>query len=132
MDKAVNNILIPGKWRDKFEMKKLKERGKEMNMILTEKKECVPDSIKGMDYVLNGYMEPMEIIDYPLRGKLMYITFLRRRWKQRGENESYFNTYTFHRPGMKTTDEFGDFLKGLDREEFDELCGVWPVLRNLR
>ncbi len=62
----------------------------------------------------------------------MYITFLRRRWKRRGDNESYFNSYTFHRPGMKTTDEFGDFLKGLDREEFDELCGVWPVIRNLR
>lgn len=132
MDEAVNNILIPQKWRSKFEMKELKEKGKEMNMILVEKKECVPDSLKEMDYVLNGYMEPIEIIDYPLRGKLMYITFLRRRWKQRGGNESYFNTYTFHRSGMKTTDEFGDFLKGLDREEFNELCSVWTVLRNLR
>lgn len=84
MDEAVNNILIPQKWRSKFEMKELKEKGKEMNMILVEKKECVPDSLKEMDYVLNGYMEPIEIIDYPLRGKLMYITFLRRRWKQRG------------------------------------------------
>lgn len=110
----------------------LKEKNREMNMELTEKAECVPDILRGLDYVLNGYMEPIEIIDYPFRGKLMYITFLRRRWKIKGESKSYFNTYTFHRPGMKTTDEFGDFLKELDREQFNELCNVWPVLGNLR
>ncbi len=125
-------ILIPKKWRNWFKITELTEKDKEMSMVLTEKEECVPDSLRETDYVLNGYMEPIEIIDFPLRGKLMYITFLRRRWKERGGSKSSFNTYTFHRPGMKTTDELGDFLKELDRKEFDEFCGGWPVLRNLR
>jgi len=132
MEEGIETIFIPKKWRMNFKIKKLKEKNKEMNMVLVEKEECVPKMLAGADYVLNGYMEPVEIIDFPFRGKLMYITFLRRRWKRRGENESYFNTYSFHRPGMKTTDEFGDFLKGLNRKEFDELCGVWPVLGPLR
>ncbi len=63
MDEALSTILIPKKWRSKFEMKKLIEKGKEMNMILAEKKECVPESLKGTDYVLNGYMDPIEVID---------------------------------------------------------------------
>ena len=132
MDETLNTVLIPVKWRKNFRIKELTEKGKEMNMVLVEKEECIPDTLKGKDCVMNGYMEPVEIIDFPLRGKLMYITFLRRRWKKRGENKSHFNTYTFHRPGMKTTDEFGDFLKGLDRKEFDELCRVWPAAGNLR
>lgn len=126
------NVLIPKEWRNCFALTKLIEKKKEMSMVLTEREECIPDPLRGTDHVLNGYMEPIEIIDFPLRGKLMYITFLRRRWKKRGETKSYFNTYTFHRPGMKTTNEFGNFLKGLDRKEFDEFCSVWPVLRNLR
>jgi hypothetical protein len=135
MEEILKTILIPEKWRDGFEIKELIQREKEVNMVLVEKGKCVPKSLKGKNYVLNGYMDPIEIIDYPFRGRLMYITFLRRRWKEPGEeggNVSHFNTYEFHRPGMKTTDEFGDFLKELDREEFNELCRVWPVLRNLR
>ena len=131
MQDQLQTLLIPPKWRATFEMTELKEKDKEMNMTLTEK-DSPPVTLSGLDCTLNGYMEPVEIIDYPFRGKLMYITFLRRRWKVRGEDKSHFNTYEFHRPGMKTTDEFGDFLKGLDREQFNELCNVWPVLRNLR
>ena len=128
MNDSLETILIPKEWRECFNLTKLIEKDKEVGMVLTEKEECVPVT----DYVLNGYMEPIEIIDFPLRGKLMYITFLRRRWKEKGKNKSYFNTYTFHRPGMKTTNEFGDFLKELNRKKFDELCRLWPVLRNLR
>lgn len=47
-----------------------------------------------------------------------------------GNGESFFNEYVFHRPGMKTTNEFGDFLKGLDRKEFDEFCDVWCSVRD--
>jgi len=71
-------------------------------------------------------LDNLEIIDFPLRGKLMYICFKRRRWKEKGKDESYHNTYRFHRKCMKTTDGFGDFLKELDREEFDEFCSAWP------
>lgn len=138
MENSPLDLLIPEKWRQAFELIELKEKGEgekgEMNMLLREKKEMVPASLRQKAHVLNGFMEPLEIIDFPFRGKLMYITFLRRRWKEPGEggaNVSHFNTYEFHRPGMKTTDEFGDFLKELDRKEFDELCRVWPALRNL-
>jgi len=139
MENSPLDFLIPEKWRRSFELIELKEKagGKrgEMHMLLQEKKDLIPPSLEGKDHVLNGFMNPVEIIDYPFRGKLMYITFLRRRWKVRGEegeNVSHFNAYSFHRPGMKTTDEFGDFLKGLDRDEFDELCRVWPALGDLR
>ena len=72
MEEGIETIFIPKKWRMNFKIKKLKEKNKEMNMVLVEKEECVPKMLAGADYVLNGYMEPVEIIDFPFRGKLMY------------------------------------------------------------
>jgi len=126
----IAKILIPKKWRDVFELVNVEEKQKEFNMTLREKKSFIPTKLQGVNVVLNGFMEPIEIIDFPLQGKLMYITFLRRRWKKQGGSRSYFNEYEFHRPGMKTTDAFGDFLKELDRKEFDEFCSVWSGIRD--
>lgn len=124
-------MLIPEEWRSTFELSDFQEKKNEVRMTLKEKSELIPVILKGENAVLNGYMDPIEIIDFPFRGKLMYITFLRRRWKIRGEEKGYHNTYRFHRPGMKTTDGFENFLKELNRKEFAELCRVWPDLGNL-
>lgn len=126
METSLESLLIPEKWQPYFELKQLIKKDAEVNMILEEKEFLIPQGLKGKDVVQNGFMAPVEIIDFPARGRLMYIKFRRRRWKERGLNESYHNDYTFHRKGMKTTDEFGDFLKGLAGEEFVEFCSAWP------
>lgn len=101
-------------------------------MELVEKSECIPPSLAGKEVVLNGFMNSVEIIDFPFRGKPMYLSFTRRRWKEKGTEESYHNEYTFHPVGMKATEEFGAFLKGLDRIERSEFFNVWPNLRHIR
>ena len=49
----------------------------------------------------------------------------RRRWKEKGDSQqSYSNTYELHVEGMKTTKEFGAFLKeefGLQPDEYNKL-----------
>jgi hypothetical protein len=74
-------------------------------------------------------MNPVEIEDFPLRGKKTYLKFFRRRWKEPGLDESHFNQYPFHPEGMKATKEFGAFLKGLDREATDLFFSAWPDTR---
>lgn len=106
------------------------EKKKEWALKMVEKEECVPKELNGKSVAQNGYMNPVEIIDFPFQGRLVYLKFYRRRWKEKGEKKSYWNEYRFHRKGMKTTDAFGDFLKGLTREEFDEFCTVWPRIRD--
>ena len=123
-------VLIPKKWQDLFDLEDLEEKEDEYVVKLVEKEHLIPKELNGKISVLNGYLDRVEIIDYPLRGKLTYLQFKRRRWKEEGKDESFHNSYTFHRKGMKTTDEFGDFLKGLDREEFAEFCSAWPGVRD--
>ena len=130
MEKQLLNLLLPKKWQACFDLQEIIEKEKEVIFILVEKKELIPEVLKGKEVVMNGYLDPVEIIDFPARGKLVYLKFQRRRWKEQGKDESYHNTYSFHRKGMKTTDEFGDFLKALDRKALDEFLGAWSGVRD--
>lgn len=122
--------FIPEELRGVFELGEYEKEEKEWILILREKEVLFPKELEGKEVVLNGYMNPVEVVDFPFQGKLVYMKFYRRRWKEKGKEESFSNEYIFHRPGMKTTNAFGDFLKGLDRKEFDEFCDVWSGVRD--
>ena len=115
--------FLPIKWLACFELKEFSERNKEWQIVLVEKEDCIPKELQDKEAVQNGFLNPVEISDFPLRGKSTYLKFIRRRWKEAGQNKSYFNQYDFHPKGMKATKEFGSFLKGFDRREADLLCG---------
>ena len=119
--------FIPENLRSSFVIEDFQKHKQSWQLTLIEKKHLLPAELKGKDAVLNGCMNSVEIIDFPFQGKLMHLQFYRRRWKLAGEQASYHNSYIFHRPGMKTTNAFGDFLKGLDRTELTEFLDVWPA-----
>ena len=118
--------VLPKEWLESFDITEMKELPREWQITLVEKEHLVPKELKGRDVVQNGYMNPVEIEDYPLRGKPTYLKFFRRRWKEQGSTEGCANTYDFHPEGMKATREFGAFLKELDRGEADLFFDHWP------
>ena len=126
----VLEALLPKEWLRPFDITEVKELEKEWQITLVEKEHLVPEKLRGKEVVQNGYMNPVEMTDFPLRGKQTYLKFFRRRWKEPGADESYNNDYDFHPKGMKATKEFGDFLKGLDREASDFFFSNWPGSRN--
>lgn len=83
----------------------------EVVIILEEKEGLIPDESK--DLVQNGFLNPIELTHYPLKGRECYLRLKRRRWKLRGgvSNENFFNNYDFTIQGTKVTKEFGAFLK---------------------
>ena len=124
--KKLMEAWLPKECLDSFELEEIKELEKEWQITLVEKENLVPKELHGKNAVQNGYMSPVELEDYPLRGKVTYLKFFRRRWKEQGLNESHFNHYDFNYKGMKATKEFGDFLKDLNREETDFFFDNWP------
>lgn len=128
--KQALEAVLPKEWLRSFEVTEMKELEKEWQISLVEKETLVPKELRGKDVVLNGYMNPVEMTDFPLRGKQTYLKFFRRRWKEQGTAESYNNDYEFHPEGMKATKEFGSFLKELDREEADFFFSHWPGSRS--
>ena len=125
-------LLLPKEYRTLFEIENLEEKEESWELLAVEKKSNIPEELKDTNPVLNGYCKDIEIIDFPFRGKVMYITFRRRKWKESGSAESSTNTYDFHKEGMKTTEEFGNFLKGLTREEYLEFFRAFPSIQHLQ
>lgn len=125
-------LLIPEEFREAFEIYELVEKDEEWNLNLVEKKDQIPKKLKGKDVVLNGYLKKVEIVDFPFKGKIMYIRFYRRRWKERGSKNPHNNEYKFHKEGMKATNAFGDFLKEITGQERSRFFRTWNHIRHIR
>ena len=70
-----------------------------------------PELAEAKEVVRCGYMNPCEIQTFPIAGCEAFIYIRRRRWKEKGGRESYFNTYKHTIEGIKCTPKFGAFLK---------------------
>jgi len=118
-------LIAPGEISKNFEVMSVKEKKDSITIVFEERGNLIPQDLKGKDAVLDGFLNPVELQTFPLKDKTVYLSLKRRRWKERGKTDkSYYNTYDLHRQGMKTTNEFGDFLKeefGLRPSEYNKL-----------
>jgi hypothetical protein len=108
---TTETLLVPNRYLEFFRVQKVLENEREMIIELVEKDDLIPFEAEDKEVVLNGYMEKIEIIDRPVKDKMLFLNFYRRRWKEPGKSKSYHNSYTLHDTGMKATRELGDFLK---------------------
>lgn len=102
-----------------FAVKSLKEDQGIILIDLVEKDDLdhIPKEIVRLGKVVkDGYMNPIELQSFPAQGKEVFLRLKRRRWKIRGTTKGYHNTYNFIETGMKSTKEFGSFLKEIGRE----------------
>jgi len=115
--KTIEEMFMPEEYKENFEAGELREKAKEWNLEIKERKNMIPKEIRGKTTVLNGYKDKIEIMDHPFKGKAMYLHIYRRKWKEKGKRKSYSNEYKLHPEGMKITHRLMDFLKGLARQE---------------
>lgn len=108
---SMASILIPKEYLEKFEVSSIEERPSEWVITLKEKESRIPRELSGKAAVLDGYCDPISILTHAFSLKKIYLQIYRRRWKEPGSDTHYSNTYDLHLPGMKTTKEFGAFLK---------------------
>jgi hypothetical protein len=109
--KTIERILVSERYLKFFNVQKVYENEKEMIIEFVEKEDLIPFEIEHKKVVLNGYKNRIEIMDSPVRQKLLFLHFYRRKWKEPSGNKSYYNSYTLHDSGMKATKELGYFLK---------------------
>jgi len=120
-----NQFFLPEEYKEHFYVEDFLEIEDGYKLIIYEKKELIPEPLRGKEVVSNGFCNKLELVDHPMKAKLMYLEFHRRRWKEKGSQKSFSNTYTtLHPDGCKLTQGFGDFLKGLTRQELIDLCSV--------
>lgn len=124
-------LIAPDMVVKNFDLTEINETSKNIFLIFTEKEDRIPKSLQNKLVVLDGYMNKMELQTFPLKDKTVYIVLRRRRWKEKGSSEAGIsNSYDIHEKGMKTTKEFGAFLKeelGLQPDEYNKL---WESITN--
>lgn len=133
----IEEMLIPKRFRGKFEVKEFWEKEKESTIELREKEIQIPEDAqkakeKGEKVVKNGYLRSVEVLAGSRFFDPMYIRFERRRWKNQDTGTEYWNEYDFHPEGMKVLHEFAEFLKKINRREFNKLFNDWESTRYLR
>jgi len=122
-------LIAPRTVTENFELIKIIEKPTSITLYFEEKEEKIPDELKGKEVVQDGYLNKMELQTFPLKDKTVYIALRRRRWKEKGNTkESYSNRYDLHFKGMKTTREFGIFLKEELGWQPDEYNQFWQSL----
>lgn len=118
-------MIVPQEITDNFELVEIIEKSNMITLSFEENSSRIPKPLIGKEVVLDGYLNQLELQTFPLKDKTVYIALRRRRWKEKGDSkQSYSNTYELHVEGMKTTKEFGAFLKeefGLQPDEYNKL-----------
>lgn len=112
LDKQVLGLIVPEEILKDFELRRISENSDAITVELRENKGRIPDSLAGLNVVLDGYCNPIELHSFPLKGKASFIKLYRRRWKEPGKRRHYSNSYRFADSGTKATHLFGAFLKG--------------------
>lgn len=119
------SLIVPKEITENFELIEIVEKDHMITLSFEELTSRVPEALQGKIVVLDGYLNQLELQTFPLKDKTVYIAIRRRRWKEQGvTTPSYSNTYELHIEGMKTTKEFGAFLKeefGLQPDEYNKL-----------
>lgn len=119
-------MMVPRELHEKFELEKTIKKEEEIILYMKERLDQNP---KGKECVLNGYGNSVEVLTGSVNGRAIFVRYTRRRWKDRESETETQNEYEFHPKGLKTSQEFANFLKGKDREKSIQLLtsrrNVW-------
>ena len=121
---GIIELIAPGVISKNFEVTSIVEKKDTITIVFEEKTDHIPKELEGKEATLDGFLNPIALQTFPLKDKMVYLSLKRRRWKELGTTgKSYSNAYDLHRQGMKTTNEFGNFLKeelGLRPSEYNK------------
>jgi hypothetical protein len=122
-------LIAPKEITDNFELVEIIEKETSITLYFKELETKIPPELQGKEVVQDGYLNKLELQTFPLKDKTVYLAIQRRRWKEKGTTSpSYDNTYNLHIEGMKTTNEFGAFLKEELRLQPDEYNKLWESI----
>ncbi len=93
---------------------KTREEGFLIHLV---EKNLFPDGYHSSDYESKGFLPATTIQDFPIRGKLLYLSIRRRRWRKKTDKNSVITKdNSFLTEKVKMTKDLSDFLNGTGRE----------------
>jgi hypothetical protein len=122
MDKDFVRYFLPAGLLEHFTITSIEEKDEESTKskiieIDLEEINQIPAGYDSSQYESKGFYPVKLIQDFPIRGKAVYLSIKRRRWRHKNNpNEIIHNDYSLIAEGSKLTQELSDFLKGTGRD----------------
>jgi hypothetical protein len=86
-------------------------------LIHLEEKNILPLGYDPIEYESKGFMKANIVQDFPLRGKSIYYSIRKRRWRHKTESKQIISRdFSFLADKTRMTAELADFLKDGGRE----------------
>lgn len=114
IEKKLIEMILPSGITEYFDLTDINTSGDEVILVLEERNN-IPEELKNREIESQGFLPIIEIQDFPLRERAVYIRIRRRRWRDKNTGESFSRERELTAKGTKYTKEFGVFLKEMDR-----------------
>jgi len=108
------SLLLPDGMLDFFEIDRVDEHPLAIHIFLTEIN-VAPIEYKQEKVISKGFLEEIQIQDFPLRGRQLHLHVRRRRWLIESTNKYITRDWGLVAQGTRMTQEFASFLKELSR-----------------
>ena len=115
-------ICVPSELLDYFDFLYLGEfvtlNTKESGILIhLEEKNILPLGYEPLEFESKGFMNASIVQDFPLRGKAIYYSIRKRRWRHKTEsNKIISRDFSFLADKTRMTADLADFLKDRGRE----------------
>lgn len=84
-------------------------------ILYLEENPVIPSELSHLPLHSKGFFSEIEVQDFPIRGKAVYLRIKRRRWEDPSTGQTYSRDWNLVATGTRITAEFGAFLKELLR-----------------
>lgn len=102
--------FLPAGVLDYFEVTGIDKKGEQLTLQL-EEKNLLPDQFKGQPFHSKGFLPPVLIEDFPIRGHKVLLCIKRRRWEHQQSGVIITRDWAIVQKGTKMTADFAAFLK---------------------
>lgn len=86
-------------------------------LLYLEEKNNIPEELSLLSLHSKGFFPEIQVQDFPIRGKAVFLNIKRRRWEDPSTGKTYSRDWQLVASGTRITAEFGSFLKELLRSQ---------------
>jgi hypothetical protein len=112
--KELLSIHVPKEYLEFFELETVLNKADCWELVLIERENLIPESLQKEEAVLDGFCNSISVLTQSFSMKKIFLVIKRRRWKAKGSDIHYSNSYELHEKGIKMTKDFAAFLKAIN------------------
>ena len=122
MENTLTSLYLPEDLLSVFEIKYhcefCKLDTKESGIIIhLDELNILPEEYSVDDYESKGFTKETLIQDFPIRGKLVFLSIRKRRWRRKDNKQEIIKRdHSFICNGIQMTADLAAFLKGSNRD----------------